>query len=34
MFFTLSKVAGFFAVPSNLIAIMGLAGVMLLLARR
>jgi uncharacterized SAM-binding protein YcdF (DUF218 family) len=34
MFFTLSKIAGFFAVPSNLIAIAGLAGLCLLLARR
>jgi uncharacterized SAM-binding protein YcdF (DUF218 family) len=34
MFFTLSKIAGFFAVPSNLIAIAGLAGVCLLLTRR
>jgi uncharacterized SAM-binding protein YcdF (DUF218 family) len=34
MFFVLSKVAGFFAVPSNLIALAGLAGLCLLLARR
>lgn len=34
MFFVLSKVAGFFAIPSNLIALAGLAGVCLLLARR
>jgi uncharacterized SAM-binding protein YcdF (DUF218 family) len=34
MFFTLSKIAGFFAVPSNLIAIVGLAGLCLLLSRR
>src|SRR5690348_9458822 len=34
MFFALSKIAGFFAVPSNLIAIVGLAGLGLLLSRR
>src|SRR5438094_789832 len=34
MFFTLSKIAGFFAVPSNLIAIAGFIGLCLLLARR
>jgi uncharacterized SAM-binding protein YcdF (DUF218 family) len=34
MFFVLSKVAGFFAIPSNLIALAGLAGMCLLLARR
>ena len=34
MFFALSKIAGFFAVPSNLIAIAGLAGACLLLMRR
>src|SRR5438045_3681834 len=34
MFFTLSKIAGFFAVPSNLIAIVGLLGICLLLMRR
>ena len=34
MLFVLSKVAGFFAVPSNLIALLGLAGLALLLARR
>lgn len=34
MFFTLSKIAGFFAVPSNLIAIAGLVGLCLLLAHR
>jgi len=34
MFFILSKIAGFFAVPSNLIAIVGLAGLGLLLSRR
>ena len=34
MFFALSKVAGFFAVPSNLIVAAGLAGVCLLLTRR
>ncbi len=34
MFFVLSKVVGFFAVPSNLIALVGLAGLFLLLLRR
>src|SRR5579871_2762112 len=34
MFFVLSEVAGFFDVPSNLIALLGLAGLALLLARR
>ena len=34
MFFVLSKAAGFFAVPSNLIALAGIAGLCLLLARR
>ncbi len=34
MFFIISKVAGFFAVPSNLIALLGLGGPCLLLARR
>ena len=34
MFFALSKIAGFFAVPSNLVALVGLAGACLLLARR
>jgi uncharacterized SAM-binding protein YcdF (DUF218 family) len=34
MFFVLSKVAGFFAVPSNLIALAGVAGLCLLLAAR
>lgn len=34
MFFVLSKVAGFFVVPSNLIALAGLAGLCLLPARR
>jgi uncharacterized SAM-binding protein YcdF (DUF218 family) len=34
MFFIVSKVAGFFAVPSNLIALLGLAGLGMLLFRR
>ena len=34
MFFVVSKVAGFFAVPSNLIALLGIAGLCLLLLRR
>jgi uncharacterized SAM-binding protein YcdF (DUF218 family) len=34
MFFVVSKVAGFFAVPSNLIALLGVAGLCLLLRRR
>jgi uncharacterized SAM-binding protein YcdF (DUF218 family) len=34
MFFILSKVAGFFAVPSNLIALLGLVGLGLMLVRR
>jgi uncharacterized SAM-binding protein YcdF (DUF218 family) len=34
MFFVVSKVAGFFAVPSNVVALLGLAGLFLLLLRR
>ena len=34
MFFVLSKIAGFFIVPSNLVALVGLAGVLLLAMRR
>jgi uncharacterized SAM-binding protein YcdF (DUF218 family) len=34
MFFALSKILGFFAIPSNLIALVGLAGIVLLAAKR
>lgn len=34
MFFALSKVGGFFVIPSNLIAVVGLAGLCLLVMRR